>query len=128
MRGGTIVVHGNAGNEVGCFMQKGLIKVYGTVRQFVGIHMRNGTIFVRGDSEGRAGAEMIGGKIVISGHIPSVLPTFTIDSVRPKVKVDKEEIIGPFYRFVGDLADMGNGKLFVSQTRNPHLKSYERYL
>ena len=128
MSGGKIIIHGNAGNEVGCFMRKGLIKVYGNVGHFVGIHMGNGTIFVQGNSEGRAGAEMIKGKIVVCGYIPSVLPTFTIDSVRPKVKVNGEEVKGPFYRFIGDLADDGNGKLFVSQTRNKHLSSYEKYL
>ena len=128
MSGGKIVIHGNAGNEVGCFMRKGLIKVYGNVGQFAGIHMRNGTIFVQGNSEGRAGAQMINGKIVVCGYIPSILPTFTIDSIRPKVKVNEEKVEGPFYRFIGDLADGGNGKLFVSQTRNPHLSSYEEYL
>ena len=128
MGGGEIIIHGNAGNEVGCFMRKGTIKVYGNVGQFVGIHMRNGTIFVQGNSEGRAGAQMINGKIVVCGYIPSILPTFTIDSIRPKVKVDKEKVKGPFYRFIGDLADNGNGKLFVSQTKNPHLSSYEQYL
>ncbi len=128
MRGGTIIVRGNAGNEVGCFMRKGLIKIYGNVGQFAGIHMRNGTIFVQGNSEGRAGAEMLGGKIIICGSIPSILPSFTIDDVRPSVKVDGEKVAGPFYRFIGDLADGGNGKLFVSQHRNPHLKIYEKYL
>lgn len=128
MGGGEIIIHGNAGNEVGCFMRKGIIKVYGNVGQFAGIHMRNGTIFVQGNSEGRAGAEMTNGKIVVCGYIPSILPTFTIDSVRPKVKVDKEKVKGPFYRFIGDLADNGNGKLFVSQTKNTHLSFYEHYL
>jgi formylmethanofuran dehydrogenase subunit C len=128
MSGGKIIVHGNAGNEVGCFMRKGLIKVYGNVGQFAGIHMRNGTIFVQGNSEGRAGAQMINGKIVVCGYIPSILPSFTIDSIRQKVKVNGEKVEGPFYRFIGDLADNGNGKLFVSQTRNPHLSSYEKYL
>ena len=128
MGGGEIIIHGNAGNEVGCFMRKGIIKVYGNVGKFAGIHMRNGTIFVQGNSEGRAGAEMTNGKIVLCGYIPSILPTFTIDSIRPKVKVDKEKVKGPFYRFIGDLADNGNGKLFVSQTKNPHLSSYEQYL
>jgi len=90
--------------------------------------MREGTVYVRGDSGGRAGAEMTGGKIVIGGRVPSVLPTFTIDSVRSKVKVDGEEVVGPFYRFIGDLAELGEGKLFVSQTRNPHLEFYEHYL
>ena len=128
MNGGKIVIHGNAGYEVGCFMRKGLIKVYGNVGRFAGIHMRNGTIFIQGNSEGRAGAQMINGKIVVCGYIPSILPTFTIDNIRPKVKVNGEKVEGPFYRFIGDLADEGKGKLFVSKNRNPHLSSYEEYL
>ncbi|MFQ5758057.1 MAG: formylmethanofuran dehydrogenase subunit C [Candidatus Bathyarchaeia archaeon] len=128
MRGGAIIIHGNAGNEVGCFMRKGLIKIFGNVGQFVGIHMKNGTILVRGNSEGRAGAEMVGGKIVLCGYIPSILPTFTIDSVKSSVKIDGERVEGPFYRFLGDLAENGNGKLFVSQKQNTHLKAYERFL
>ena len=128
MRGGAIVVHGNAGNEAGCFMRGGLIKISGNVGEFAGIHMRNGTILVQGNSEGRAGAEMLGGKIIICGYVPSILPTFTIDGIRPRVKVNGERVTGPFYRFIGDLADGGDGKLYVSQTRNPHLKTYEKYL
>jgi formylmethanofuran dehydrogenase subunit C len=128
MSGGKIIIHGNAGYEVGCFMRKGLIKVYGNVGRFAGIHMRNGTIFIKGNSEGRVGAQMINGKIVVCGYIPSILPTFTIDDIRPKVKVNGEKVEGPFYRFIGDLADEGKGKLFVSKTRNLHLSSYEEYL
>jgi len=128
MSGGKIIIHGDAGYEVGCFMRKGLIKVYGDVGRFAGIHMRNGTIFIKGKSEGRTGAQMINGKIVVCGHISSVLPTFTIDDIRPKVKVDGEKVEGPFYRFIGDLADGGNGKLFVFKTKNPHLSFYEEYL
>ncbi|UCC58650.1 MAG: formylmethanofuran dehydrogenase subunit C [Candidatus Bathyarchaeum sp.] len=127
MNGGKIIIHGNAGYEVGCFMRNGLIQILGDVGLFAGIHMSNGTIFVQGNSEGRAGAQMINGKIVICGHTP-VMPTFTIDSIKPKVKVDGEKIEGPFYRFIGDLADNGNGKLFVSKTKNPHLSPYEKYL
>jgi len=128
MSGGKIIIRGDAGYEVGCFMRGGLIKVYGNVGQFAGIHMRNGTIFIQGNSEGRAGAQMIDGKIVVCGYIPFILPTFTIDDVRPKVEVNGERVEGPFYRFIGDLADGGNGKLFVSKTRNLHLSPYEEYL
>jgi formylmethanofuran dehydrogenase subunit C len=128
MSGGTIVIHGNAGNELGCFMRKGLIKVTGNVGQFAGIHMKDGTIFIQGSSDGRAGAEMIGGKIVICDHIPSILPTFTIDSISQSTKVDNEKIGGPFYRFIGDLAENGDGKLFVSKDKNSHLNFYEEYL
>ena len=128
MSGGTIIIHGNAGNELGCFMRKGLIKVHGSVGQFAGIHMKNGAIFVGGNSEGRAGAEMTGGKIVICGNVPSVLPTFNIDSLKSKVKINGEEANGPFYLFIGDITEEGEGKLYVSQASNPHLKFYEQYL
>lgn len=128
MSGGTIIVYGNAGNEVGCFMRNGLIKVYGNVGQFAGIHMGKGTIFVQGDSEGRAGAQMRKGKIVVCGNIPSILPTFTVESIKPKVKIDEEKVTGPFYMFVGDLAEGGEGKLYVSQKQNQHLSFYEKYL
>jgi formylmethanofuran dehydrogenase subunit C len=128
MRGGIIIIHGNAGNELGCFMRKGLIKVHGSVGQFAGIHMKNGTIFVGGNSDGRAGAEMTGGKIVVCGHVPSVLPTLNIDSVKSKVKINGEEATGPFYLFIGDITEEGEGKLYISQTSNPHLKFYEQYL
>jgi len=128
MSGGNIVIHGNAGNEVGCFMRKGLIKIFGNAGQFAGMHMKNGTILIQGNSEGRAGAEMTRGRIVVCGSIPSVLPTFTIDSVRPRVKVDEEEVPGPFYMFVGDLTEGGDGRLYVSQIKNPQLGFYERLL
>jgi len=127
MRGGTIIIHGNAGNELGCFMRKGLIKVYGNTDQFTGIHMKNGTILVMGDSRSRAGAEMTGGKIIVNGKIEEILPIFTIDSVKAKVKVNGDEVAGPFYLFVGDMAE-GGGKLYVAKTRNPHLRFYEQYL
>jgi len=128
MNGGKIIIQGNAGNEVGCFMRSGLIRIDGNVGQFVGVHMRNGTIIVQGNSEGRTGAQMSGGKIVVCGHTPSILPTFTVDSIKSKVKINGEIVKGPFYKFVGDLAEDGNGKLFVSQIQNPHLKFYEKYL
>jgi formylmethanofuran dehydrogenase subunit C len=128
MNGGKIVIHGNASYEVGCFMRGGLIKILGDVGLFAGIHMSNGTIFVQGKSEGRAGAQMHNGKIVLVGEVPAVMPTFTIEDIKPKVKVDGEKIEGPFYRFVGDLADRGKGKLYVSKTKNPHLNRYEKYL
>jgi len=128
MEGGTIIIHGDAGNEAGCFMRNGLIKILGNVGQFAGVHMREGTIYIQGSAEARAGAQMLGGKIVLGGFIPSILPTFTIDSIRPNVKLNGEKVEGPFYRFIGDLADRGEGKLFVSKTKNPHLNFYERYL
>jgi formylmethanofuran dehydrogenase subunit C len=128
MQGGTIEIHGNVGNEAGCFMREGLIKIGGKAGQFLGMHMRNGTIVVNGDSDGRAGAGMVGGRIVLLGSTASVLPNFSIDSIRKRVEVDGEEIAGPFYLFIGDVAEKGNGKLYISQANNQHLSFREKYL
>lgn len=128
MQGGTILVRGNAGVDVGSHMRGGLIRVSGNAGQFAGIHMKEGTIVVRGNVDGRAGACMTGGKIVLCGYVSSVLPTFTIDDVKEKVKAEGEELAGPFYVFVGDLAEHGSGKLYVATGVNVHLKSYETLL
>jgi formylmethanofuran dehydrogenase subunit C len=129
MTGGQITVHGNVGNEAGAHIKKGLIRIYGNVGQFIGFRMREGTIYVQGDCAGRAGACMVNGKIIIGGSLEFVLPTFTIDSVRNKVKVEGDESVeGPFYVFIGDLAETGYGKLYVRKEKNPHLGSYESLL
>ena len=47
---------------------------------------------------------------------------------KEKVKVDGEKILGPFYKFIGDVADNGKGKLFVNKEKNPYLVSYEKFL
>lgn len=105
MKGGVVIVHGNAGNEAGCHMRGGLIKIGGDIKDFAGVHMSDGTIVVHGDCSGRPGAGMLNGKVIICGYVPSILPTFTIDSIRPNVKANGEKIEGPFYRFIGDIAD-----------------------
>jgi formylmethanofuran dehydrogenase subunit C len=129
MHGGKIVVYGNVGNEAGAYMRKGLIKIYGNAGQFLGLRMRDGTIYVEKDSLGRVGACMKGGKIVIGGFLESVLPTFTIDSIKEKVKIEEgETVAGPFYLFLGDLVENGEGKLYVLKEKNPHLSQYEKLL
>jgi hypothetical protein len=35
---------------------------------------------------------------------------------------------GPFYVFLGDLAEHGNGKLFISKSANSQLRYYEKFL
>ncbi|MDI6904424.1 MAG: formylmethanofuran dehydrogenase subunit C [Candidatus Bathyarchaeia archaeon] len=129
MRGGKIIVYGNAGNEAGAYMRKGVIKIYGNTGQFAGLRMHNGTIYVQEDCEGRAGACMTGGKIVVGGFLESVLPTFTIESVKKNVKIEENERVeGPFYLFLGDLTENSKGKLYVLKEKNPHLSHYERLL
>ncbi len=130
MRGGTIIVDGDIGSDSACYMRGGLIKVKGNnVGQFLGFHMSDGTIHIAKNASARIGSSMTGGKIIVSGNLEDVMPTFSIDSIKAKVKIDDTESAqGPFYVFLGDLAEKGMGKLFVSKANNPHLNNYEKYL
>jgi formylmethanofuran dehydrogenase subunit C len=129
MRGGKIIVDGNVGADSGVSMNGGVIKIKGDAGQFLGFRMRDGAIHVEKNCSTRVGASMVGGKIIVSGLVEEVMPTFSIDSVKPKVKFDEtESVSGPFYVFSGDIAERGKGKLFVSKTNNPHLSSYGRFL
>jgi len=128
MRGGKIIVYGNVGNEAGAYMRKGLIKIYGNAGQFAGLRMHKGTIYIQKDCEERVGACMTGGKIVVGAFLESVLPTFTIESIKKKVKIEEKIVKGPFYLFLGDLTENGKGKLYVSKEKNPQLSDYEKFL
>jgi formylmethanofuran dehydrogenase subunit C len=130
MKGGKIIVDGDVGADSGAYLHGGLIKIKGSnVGQFLGFHMSDGTIHVEKNARSRLGANMTGGKIIVSGVVEEMMPSFTVDSVKPKVKVDDTESApGPFYVFLGDLAEKGTGKIFVSKANNPQLKSYEKYL
>ncbi|MGD0995210.1 MAG: formylmethanofuran dehydrogenase subunit C [Candidatus Bathyarchaeia archaeon] len=129
MKGGLITVDGKVGSDVGCYLHGGVLKIGGGAGRFLGYHMSDGAILVDKETDTRAGACMTGGKIVITGTIEEVMPTFTIDSVKAKVKIDDtQSVAGPFYVFLGDLAEHGKGKIFVSKANNPQLKTYEKYL
>ena len=129
MHGGRITVTGNVGHEAGASMKNGTIKIYGNAGQFTGLRMQGGTVFVQGDCDDRVGACMTGGKIVVSGILQSVLPSFSIDSIKSKVKVEEDEVVqGQLYVFLGDLTECGNGKLYVSKQKNPQFSIYEKYL
>jgi len=92
--------------------------------------MRDGAIHVEKNCANRVGASMTGGKIIVSGSLEEPMPTFTVDNIKPKVKIDEtESVAGPFYVFLGDLAEGGTGKLFVSKANNPQLGPiYNKYL
>ncbi len=129
MSKGKIIVHGNAGSDVAVFMKGGLIKIHGSAGPFLGFRMRGGTIHVEKNVGRRVAACMTGGKIVVSGSLDDIPPTFTINGIKPKVKIEEgEKAIGPYYVFLGDRAEEGKGKLFVSKETNPKLKKYEKFL
>jgi formylmethanofuran dehydrogenase subunit C len=130
MSGGKIVVDGNVGNDCCGYMKGGVVKIRGNAGPFLGFRMKEGAIHVEKKCASRLGANMSGGKIIVSGLLEEPMPTFSIDSIKPKVKFDSTETVqGPFYVFIGDLAENStNGKLFVSKVNNPQLAGYERFL
>jgi formylmethanofuran dehydrogenase subunit C len=129
MSKGKIIVHGDVGSDAAVFMKSGTIKIHGNAGPFLGFRMRNGTVHVEKNAGNRVGACMTGGKIVVSGFLEEVMPTFTIDSVKASVKIEEDDkAAGPFYVFLGDLAELGMGKLFISKVANPHLSRYEKFL
>lgn len=124
MKGGKIIVHGNVGRETGAHMRKGLIKIYGDAGQFIGFRMHDGLIYVQSNCEANAGACMIDGTIAIGGSIESVLPSFTFEGLKKKIKIEEGEVVEtPFYLFMGDLVENGRGKLYVAKAENPQLSS-----
>ena len=129
MKGGKIIVNGNSGSDVGAWMQSGTIRISGNSKMFSGLHMKGGTIYVGGSCQGRIGANMLGGKIIISGKLQGVpLPSFSIDNVRSKARIEKDSVDGPFYVFTGDNNESGNGRLFINVESNSQLRSYEQFL
>ncbi len=130
MKGGKIIVDGNVGSDSACFMKGGVIKIRGEAGDFLGFRMHDGAIHVEKKCGTRIGANMSGGKIIVSGTLVEPMPTFSIDSIKPKVKLDDtESVTGPFYVFIGDLAENSSGgKVFASKTANPHLSMYEKFL
>jgi len=130
MHGGKIIVDGNVGSDSAVFIKGGVIKIRGDSGPFLGFRMRDGAIHVEKKCATRVGASMTGGKIIVSGTLEEPMPTFTVDSIKPKVKLDETETVaGPFYVFIGDLAENSSvGKLFVSKTSNPQLSGYEKFL
>ena len=129
MKGGVIIVDGKVGSDSGCYLHGGVLKIKGGAGRYLGYHMSDGVILVDKEVDIRPGACMTGGKIVITGTVEEVMPTFTIDSVKAKVKIDDTtSAAGPFYVFLGDLAEHGTGKIFVSKVNNPQMKFYEKYL
>lgn len=83
---------------------------------------------MEGDADRRMGASMSSGRIIILGKVPSVLPSFIIDSKKPRVRVGEEKVQGPFYVFKGDVLESWSGSLYISINNNPHLSCYESYI
>ena len=126
MRGGVILVDGNAGTEVGCTMRRGLIAIGGASGAFPGVSMVAGSILLFGPSGGRmrCGNETRHHCLVrpsggIAGHVSRWLAStgrsFWISifaSCVPGASSVADTLFqGRWQRFNGDLLALGKGEL-----------------
>ncbi|MFM8728709.1 MAG: formylmethanofuran dehydrogenase subunit C, partial [Planctomycetaceae bacterium] len=124
MKGGMILVEGDAGDEVGASLRRGIIAVSGRVGDFCGVNAAAGTIVVGGRVGARAGAAMRRATIVTLGPAPDLLPTFhvcgTVSLTFLKVLArhleshgfsGAEKLKGRFVRSCGDMVSLGKGEI-----------------
>ena len=77
MTKGTILIGGDAGNEIGLSMRRGLIAIGGNAGDLIGLNMLAGSVFLFGTSGIRHGAGMKRGTLAFLGsEMPPLLPTF----------------------------------------------------
>jgi formylmethanofuran dehydrogenase subunit C len=124
MRGGVVIVRGNAGDRAGDRMRRGTIIVEGNAGSHTGSRMIAGTLIVRGATGPLAGYLMRRGTIVLcEANAPS--PTFVdcgvYDLVATRlladfVKAYSREVAArlhrPLRRLAGDMAVLGKGEIF----------------
>jgi formylmethanofuran dehydrogenase subunit C len=128
MRGGVIVVEGDAGPRAGERMRRGLIAVQGQVGAFAGARMIAGSIVAFGSLGPRVGAGMKRGTIVaLGGLVDGLLPTFRFAaSYRPPfipIYLNHLESLGlkaapgtagaTFHRYTGDITTLGKGEILI---------------
>jgi formylmethanofuran dehydrogenase subunit C len=128
MRGGAILVHGDAGHEIGCSMRRGLIAVGGRTGDFVGASMIAGTILLFSQPGMRMGAGMRRGTIAVFADAPPPLPTFRFDcTYRPdflqlyfghlrscNFPAPPEPPGRLYHRYSGDMVTLGKGELLIA--------------
>ncbi len=126
MRGGTIIVDGTAGLEVGMRMRRGTIVVGGIVRDFAGLQMKGGTIVLLSGAEIRTGAWMNRGTIISLAPL-QMMPTFRyscdynptflnvyarqLESLGVSIPFQPSE--GAYQRYCGDSSVPGKGEILV---------------
>jgi formylmethanofuran dehydrogenase subunit C len=129
MSGGTILVEGSAGIELGMRMKKGLIAVRGKVRDFAGLQMKGGTIVLMSGAELRTGAWMQRGTIISLAPL-RLLPTFGYSCVYSPTFLRLYTrylsafgfdlpASGAYQRYVGDTSAVGKGELLIASESIP---------
>jgi formylmethanofuran dehydrogenase subunit C len=125
MRGGVVVVAGDAGERAGDRMRRGTIVIQGDAGPYAGGRMLAGTLVVRRAVGALPGYLMRRGTIVCGTSETVVSPTF-IDCgihhliamrllagfIRSYSKQAASILDRPLRRFAGDMAALGKGEVF----------------
>jgi formylmethanofuran dehydrogenase subunit C len=130
MKDGTIIVDGTAGLEVGMRMRGGLIVIRGQARDFTGLQMKGGIIMLVGGAEIRTGAWMNKGTIISLKPL-QMMPTFNYVGERDPSELSEHfdrlkdfgisvpnAADGNFRLFSGDLSVSDKGEILVWQPRS----------
>jgi len=126
MRGGIVHVRGSVGERAGDRMRRGTIVVEGDAGVYAGSRMIAGTLVVAGRSGALPGYLMKRGTIVLGNTAAGLSPTFidcgAHDLVAARLMaafIDRysthaAKLLGrPLWRFVGDMATLGRGEIFL---------------
>ena len=87
MKGGNLIIKGEAGNNLGNYMENGYIECE-SAKDLVGIEMEDGTINVSGNVGKLIGHDMKGGKLLIEGY-ESISPKFNNGKIKAKDNIIK---------------------------------------
>lgn len=130
MTRGTILVDGDAGNEIGLSMRRGLIAIGGSAGDAAGFNMIAGSVLVFGGCGIRPGAGMKRGTIALFGdEPPGLLPTFKEacryqpqflrfylkELARLEFAFAETLLDATFTRYCGDLVALGKGEVLLRQ-------------
>jgi formylmethanofuran dehydrogenase subunit C len=128
MTGGTILIDGDAGNEIGHTMRRGTIAIGGAAGDMLAFNMIAGTVLVFGECGIRPGAGMRRGTLGLFGpNPPMLLPSFrygstfqplalrmVLRSLRNKgFAVDESVAAADLDLYHGDLVALGKGEIFM---------------
>lgn len=127
MRGGTLLVRGNAGERFGDRMRRGTALVFGDAGDFLASRLVAGTIAIGGRAGAHVGYGMRRGSVVFAGAAPGIAPTFVPGLANTAVawQLIARDLAchgGPFAglparriaRHLGDLSADGKGELIVA--------------
>jgi len=131
MRGGVVMVRGDAGVRAGDRMRRGMIIVEGKAGSYAGSRMIAGTLIVRGRTGRLPGYLMSRGTIVTLDGSDALSPTFVDSGVHEfvanalmasYVQAYSPEVAAmlrqPWRRFLGDMAVIGKGEIFYPPVTN----------